>query len=90
MTRHVGPRWGAGTECFATASEWRVYENTRALIEAGTDPSAVLIEHGHRAGLESMTPHPDELAVVADAEIMRHLGNRMPRCALLEHSEHAR
>ena len=48
----VGPRWGAGTERFATASQWRVYENTRELIEAGTDPPAVLIEHGHRAGLQ--------------------------------------
>ncbi len=48
----VGPRWGAGTERFATASEWRVYENTRELIETGTDPPAVLVEHGHRAGLQ--------------------------------------
>ena len=48
----VGPRWGDGTERFGTASQWRVYENTRALIEAGTDPPAVLIEHGHRAGLQ--------------------------------------
>ena len=48
----VGPRWGDGTERFGTASQWRVYENTRALIEAGTDPPAVLIKHGHRAGLQ--------------------------------------
>ena len=48
----VGPRWGADTEKFTSAGNWRIYENTESLIAAGTDPPAVVIEHGHKAGLE--------------------------------------
>ena len=39
-------------ETFQTAGQWRIYENTRELIERGTDPPAVLIDHGHRHGIE--------------------------------------
>ena len=48
----VGPRWGEGGAPFTTASNWRIYENARQMTEAGADPAAVVIEHGHRAGLE--------------------------------------
>ena len=48
----VGPRWGEGGTPFSTASNWRIYENTRQMTEAGADPAAVVIEHGHRAGLD--------------------------------------
>ena len=48
----VGPRWGQGGARFSTASNWRIYENAREMTEAGADPAAVVIEHGHRAGLE--------------------------------------
>ena len=39
-------------EKFQTAGQWRIYENTRELMERGTDPPAVLIDHGHRHGIE--------------------------------------
>ena len=48
----VGPRWGEGGAPFTTASNWRIFENTRQMTEAGADPAAVVIEYGHRAGLE--------------------------------------
>ena len=48
----VGPRWGQDGSPFTTASNWRIYENARQMTEAGADPAAVVIEHGHRAGLE--------------------------------------
>ena len=48
----VAPRWGADRETFDSSGDWRIYENTRQLIEEGTDPPAVVIDHGHRAGLK--------------------------------------
>ena len=39
-------------DTFQTAGQWRIYENTRELMERGTDPPAVLIDHGHRHGIE--------------------------------------
>lgn len=48
----VGPRWGSEQERFDSAGNWRIYENTRQLIAQGTDPPAVVIEQGHKAGLE--------------------------------------
>ena len=48
----VGPRWGWDDTPFSTASNWRIYENARQMAEAGADPPAVVIDHGHRAGLE--------------------------------------
>ena len=48
----VAPRWGADRETFETSGDWRIYENTKQLIEEGTDPPAVVIDHGHRAGLK--------------------------------------
>jgi hypothetical protein len=49
---NVGPRWGEGRDKFDSAGDWRIYENTRQLIAEGTDAPAVVIEEGHRAGLE--------------------------------------
>ncbi|MSU49854.1 MAG: hypothetical protein EXS37_12345 [Opitutus sp.] len=48
----VGAIWGSDREIFRTAAEWRIFENTRTLFEQGTDPAAVVIEHGHKAGLD--------------------------------------
>lgn len=48
----VGPRWGEAGKPFSTASNWRIYTNARQMSDAGADPAAVVIEHGHRAGLE--------------------------------------
>ena len=48
----VAPQWGADRETFDSSGDWRLYENTRQLIEDGTDPPAVVIDHGHRAGLK--------------------------------------
>jgi len=48
----VGPRWGDDQESFESSGAWRISENTRQMVSEGTDPPAVLIEHGHRAGLE--------------------------------------
>ena len=48
----VAPRWGTDRETFDSSGDWRIYENTRQLIEEGTDPPAVVIDHGHRAGLK--------------------------------------
>lgn len=48
----IGPRWGEGRKTFKTAGEWRIYENARDMMERGTDPPAVVIEHGHQAGLD--------------------------------------
>ena len=48
----IGPRFGAGGARFDSAGSWRMYENTSTLLAEGTDPAAVVIEHGHRAGLE--------------------------------------
>ncbi len=48
----VAPQFGADRETFDSSGDWRLYENTRQLIEDGTDPPAVVIDHGHRAGLK--------------------------------------
>ena len=48
----VGPRWGQDGAPFSSASNWRIYENTRQMTEGGSDPPAVIIDHGHRAGLD--------------------------------------
>ena len=48
----VGPVWGQDRQSFKSAGEWRIYENARDLIENGTDPPRVIIEHGHKAGLD--------------------------------------
>jgi hypothetical protein len=48
----VGTRWGADRDRFQTAGQWRIYQNAQQLIDEGTDSAAVVIEHGHRAGLE--------------------------------------
>lgn len=48
----VGHRWGEDRDTFATAGEWRIYENARQIMEHGTDPVAVVIKHGHEAGLD--------------------------------------
>lgn len=48
----VGAVWGTGRDKFKTAGEWRIYETTRQLMEQSTDSAAVVIEHGHRAGID--------------------------------------
>ena len=48
----VGNRWGSEQEKFSSAGHWRIYENTRQLIAAGTDPAEVVVESGHERGLE--------------------------------------
>ena len=48
----VGPRWGLDGRKFLTAGEWRIYQNTQTLIEQGYDPPAVVVDHGHRAGMD--------------------------------------
>jgi len=49
---NVAPRWGDDRDTFGTAADWRIYENTRQLIEEGTDPPQVVIEEGRKAGLK--------------------------------------
>ena len=34
----VEPLWGDGMDTFQTAGQWRIYENTREMMERGTDP----------------------------------------------------
>jgi len=48
----VAPIWGAQDKTFTTSGNWRIYENTRQLMEQGTDPPTVIIERGKKAGLE--------------------------------------
>jgi Glycosyl hydrolase-like 10 len=48
----VGAIWGSGRDTFKTAGEWRIYKNAQTLAEQGQDSVAVVIEHGHRAGLD--------------------------------------
>jgi hypothetical protein len=48
----VGQRWGVDQEKFESASNWRIYENARQLIEEGNDSPKVIIEAGHQAGKE--------------------------------------
>jgi hypothetical protein len=48
----VGARWGTDRSTFKTAGEWRIFHNAQQLIDQGTDSAAVVIEHGHRAGLD--------------------------------------
>ncbi len=48
----VGTVWGSDRDKFKTAGEWRIYENMRQLMEQGTDPPSVVIEHGHKAGID--------------------------------------
>ena len=47
----VGYRWGDERSRFPSAGTWRIYENTRSLLEEGTDPPEIIIDSGHRAGL---------------------------------------
>ena len=48
----VAPIWGAEADTFTTSGNWRIYENTRQLMEEGTDPPEVVIDRGKKAGLE--------------------------------------
>ena len=48
----VGAIWGTENPSFHSAGLWRIRENAKRLMEAGTDPAAVVVEHGRRAGLE--------------------------------------
>ena len=48
----VGPIFGRDTEVFETAGLWRMHRNTQELFERGTDAPAVVIKHGHEAGLD--------------------------------------
>ena len=48
----VGAVWGSDRNKFKTAGEWRIAENARQLMERGTDPVAVVIDQGHKAGLD--------------------------------------
>lgn len=48
----IGRKWGEGIDSFATASEWRAYRNMKDLEEKKTDSAAVVIEHGHKAGID--------------------------------------
>ena len=48
----AAPRWGEDMETFNSSGDWRIYENTRSLIEQGNDPPKVLIEAGKDMGLE--------------------------------------
>lgn len=48
----IGTQWGSDRDKFKTASEWRIYENAHQMMEQGTDPVAVVIEQGHKAGLD--------------------------------------
>jgi hypothetical protein len=48
----VGAVWGQNRKSFKSAGEWRIYENARDLIDNGTDPPKVIIEHGHEADLD--------------------------------------
>ncbi|MCY3777873.1 MAG: hypothetical protein OXH11_18005 [Candidatus Aminicenantes bacterium] len=48
----VGSIWGVENPSFHSAGLWRIRENAKRLMEAGTDPVAVVVEHGRRAGLE--------------------------------------
>ncbi|HSI13327.1 MAG TPA: family 10 glycosylhydrolase [Chthoniobacter sp.] len=48
----VGAVWGSDREQFKTAGEWRIAENTHQIMAQGTDPAAVVIDEGHRAGLD--------------------------------------
>jgi hypothetical protein len=48
----IGPQWGDGMDAFTSAGNWRIYENTRDLIEQGTDPLEVLVERGHKRGID--------------------------------------
>ena len=48
----VGSVWGSDRDKFKTAGEWRISENTQQIMAQGTDPAAVVIEHGHKAGLD--------------------------------------
>ena len=47
----VGYCWGDKGSRFPSAGTWRIHENTRSMMEEGTDPPEVIIESGHRAGL---------------------------------------
>ena len=48
----VGAVWGSDRDKFKTAGEWRIFRNAQQLMDEGIDPAAVIIEHGHRAGLD--------------------------------------
>jgi len=48
----VGAIWGSDREKFKTAGEWRIAENARQIMQGATDPAAVVIEQGHKAGLD--------------------------------------
>ena len=48
----VGAIWGSDRDKFKTAGEWRIAENARQIVQSGTDPAAVVIDSGHKAGLD--------------------------------------
>ena len=48
----VGELYGAQRDSFETTAEWRLSENFRQLREGGHDPLAVVVEEGHRDGLD--------------------------------------
>lgn len=48
----VGSVWGADRQQFKTAGEWRIAENIHQIMAGGTDPAAVIIDGGHRAGID--------------------------------------
>ena len=48
----IGSQFGADGARFDSAGSWRTYQNTRSLLAQGTDPAAVVIDHGHQANLE--------------------------------------
>jgi len=48
----VGELYGEHADSFENVGEWRLHENFRGLREGGHDPLRVVVEEGHRAGLE--------------------------------------
>jgi hypothetical protein len=48
----VGAIWGSDRTQFKTAGEWRIAENAHQIMQSGTDPAAVVIDQGHKAGLD--------------------------------------
>ena len=48
----VGMRFGADTEEFSHAANWRVWNNMQSLIDRGIDPLAILIDRSHEKGMD--------------------------------------
>jgi BNR repeat-like domain/Glycosyl hydrolase-like 10 len=48
----IGAIWGSDRDKFKTAGEWRLSENAHQMMKQGIDPAAVVIEQGHKAGLD--------------------------------------